>query len=326
MCIIERSEMEDDNKPKKKRYPISRRKQSKDRNPLKEYTGNGSKTPDLVCVPEDQPLTVLDWKFINELKITPENICAAYMRSRKMEGVANSRRRAEAHDLLRKPNVAKVVRREIGEELLKLGINSTAVLKRAALIAMADMNEIVKYEDGRVKIVDNRELNPAGAALIDEISETVNADGGVTVKVKAQNRFQYFQTLCKYFAVLEKANLARVEPHREQVDMLEAVMAGTKTPVEACLFLESKGVPIPETLRILLSKPQPEVDPMDDVTMPTAEEMWERRKARMKEIETQREGLDQVRAEVAEIKKELGDKVEQFKPEDVIGDWKKDMG
>lgn len=263
--------------------------------------------------PEDYPLTIKERKFIDCLKNDPSNYSKAF----RDAGYKHKEPNVKSFHLCRKPNVAKAIKEEIGEELLKFGVNATSMLQRAAKIAMADITEIAKFEDGRVKIVEDNELSDAGRALLQEISETVSADGSVTLKVKAKDQFNYFKLMCQYLSVLEKANQTKYKPHKEQVEALEAVMNRKKTPAEAALYLESLGVPVPDTLKLLVSRPQPEVDPFDDVPIPTAEEIWERRKAKLAAIEAQREGLPQVREEVAAIKRELGDKIEQFKPENM---------
>ena len=80
------------------------------------------------------------------------------------------------------------------------------------------------------------------------------------------------------------------------------------------MWLEMKGVPVSDTIVRLMSKQEAEKDDFEDCPVIDPEEMWQRRKARLAEIEEQKQGLDQVRAEVAQIKEEPGDKVDMFKP------------
>jgi phage terminase small subunit len=261
--------------------------------------------------PEDYPLSARERKFIDLLKLNPANKSEAYRRA----GYTREPVAVSAIQLCEKPNVAKAIKIEIGDELLKFGVNATSVLQRIAKIAMCDTTDIAKFENGRLKIIEDDELTDAGRALISEMSEHVSAKGDVTLTVKAKNQIEYMKLVCQYLGVLERANRTKVKPHEEQVEQIKEVINGKKSVVEASLYLESIGVALPEIFRILLTKQDNNQETVDDTPIPTAEEMWQRRKEKMAEIEKQREGLPQVREEVAAIKKELGDKVDAFKPE-----------
>lgn len=282
--------------------------------------------------PEDYPLTALEQKFINELKKDPANRAAAYRRAGYSPNNANK----NAEKLSKKPNVAKAIYMQIGRTLEDENVTADTTLRRMALIAMTPTTDVVRFygmkkRPGRdpdlrgMVITDYDDLTEGGRALISEISQTIAADGSITHKVKTQNQLEALKVMCQYFRILDKGvGQTKVRPSDDQVQALEDVIAGKKTPIEAALFLESRGEAVPDTLKLLIARPQTDHDPLDDTLMPTAEEMWERRKEKLAEIERQKEGLPKVREEIAEIKKELGDKVDSFKP-GVVGDGGSDV-
>jgi phage terminase small subunit len=251
-------------------------------------------------------------KFVYELMKDPSNATQAAVRA----GVPIKSARVWASDAINsKPNTKKMIQAVLGDQIQGLRVEAEDVLKRIAHVAMTDVTEVVNWVDNQVILNDSDNLSEGARALVSEVTEQLNADGGRTLKVKTRDSLGAMKLLCQYFGVLEKSAQAKRRPHMEQIEAVKAVRDGTKTPIEAALDLEAMGVPIPETIRIMMTKwEEPEEE---DFTgdIPTAEEMWERRKAKLAEIEAQKEEfLPERQAEVRALKADLGDKNNAFKP------------
>ncbi len=91
--------------------------------------------------------------------------------------------------------------------------------------------------------------------------------------------------------------------------ILSSLKDGEITATEAALSFELEGLPIPDSVRLLLAKEDPEpVDPNADTYATISDEEMERRAAERKaQIAAQREGLDARRAEVRELRAEAAD-------------------
>lgn len=260
---------------------------------------------------ENRALTTKERLFLSALKEKPGNISAAA----RVAGFEPRVTRNMSRFLQRRPALKVAIQREIGERIERFSASADAVLERMALMAMTDTTEVVRYTNGRVEITDYEEMTAGARAIVSEISETRAPDGSTTVKVKTHDQLSALKIMCQYHGILDKSHNARKYIYPEQKVALQDVLEKRKTPVQAALWLESQGVPVPDTLGKLVEKSQvEEADPLDDFKAPTAEEIWERRKERMAAIESQREGLEGLRAEVAAIKEELGEKIERFKP------------
>lgn len=302
-----------DKKKKSGKKPVKKEDKKPDKKPASKGKTRARK---YATISEDKPLTAREMKFVYELMKDPSNATQAAVRA----GVPLKSARVWASDAINtKPNTRKMIQAVIGDQLHGLKIEAEDVLKRIAHVAMTDVTEVVNWQDNRVSLVDSDLLSEGARALVAEVTEQETVDGGRTLKVKTRDSLAAMRLMCQYFGVLEKSAQAKRKPHNEQVEALKAVREGTKNPFEAALDLEAQGVPVPETIRIMMTRwEEPEEEEFTG-DIPTVEEMWEKRKERLAEIEAQKEGLPEKQAEVAALKAELGDKVESFKPDVLPG-------
>jgi hypothetical protein len=287
----------------------------------KKKAANALKKKREACAPEDKPLTVRERRFVDELKLDPGNVAAAMRRAGYSEQTAHK----AATRFIQKPHIARAINREIGDPLAQMGVNADTVLCRMAMIAMTDTTQIVRYTKRdvhnpgkrfahpRQQILDDEDWTPGAHALFAGIKEKSFLDGSTEVEIKTKDQLTALKIMCEHLGVLDRANRRKSKPYPEQQQALDDILAGKKTPKESALYLEREGVPVPETILKLLARPEPEIDPLEGLQTVDPEEMWQRRKARLAEIEAQKKGLDATREEVAQIKAELGDKVEHFK-------------
>lgn len=281
-------------KPRKKAKP-----------PLKGVVGKYAR------IDEEKPLTAKEKIFVSE-----------YLKSRngadaiRKAGFSEKRARNMASHLINlKPNTKKAIADGLGRIFDHLEVDALGVIQRISHIAMTDMDRLIPIRGGRVIIQDTDTLPVEVKALYAGAEERITEAGDITVKVNTNDQLKALELLCKYFGILEKARQARQAPLIEQQNAIKSFMKGEKTIVEVALELELQGVPLPESIRILLSKHSEPEEVEDDGNMviPTPEEMDARRQKRLKEIEDQKSGfLPERQQEVRDLKAEMGKKNQAF--------------
>jgi hypothetical protein len=274
-------------------------------------------------VSEDKPLTPGEQRFVFELAKTPDEPTAAYMRAYPNTKSVNSAR-VRASDLINiKPNTRKAIKQQMARYFERLDFGAFDILKRIGHIAFADVTEICEWSEGMLNVIDSDNLTERGKALIASVEENINERGGRTIKLKTKDSMAALRMLCKYYGLLNPSRQAPQQPMEEQVEALRKVRDG-ESPMDVAMDLEMRGVPLPETLRIMVGKYQAaEEDPEGDSIIPTPEEMEARRQARLREIEEQKKDfLPERQQEVRDIKDSLGEKNNAFSVKDDGGDGK----
>lgn len=214
-----------------------------------------------------------------------------------------------------KPNTKAFIANALSRMFERLDFCAFDVLKRIGHIAMCDPDKLTPIENGRVKVINSSQFPEDAKALFAGAKERINERGDVVVEVKQHDQMAALKLLCQYYGILDKARGAKQDPLIEQKEALQSIRDGKKTVLEAALDLEIQGIPLPETLRILISKYAEADDDPDDgeSVIPTPEEMDLRRKKRLKEIEVQKkEFLPKRQGEVREMKSEMGKKNQEF--------------
>ncbi len=265
---------------------------------------------------ENAPLTTLEKAFVSEYLKDPTVAYTAYIKANPRCKNDNTAR-ARSCQLLKKPNVEKYIAEKMGRFFERLDFDAFDILKRIGHIAFADLDEVCEWDNGRVTMKASDELTPRAKALIASVEESINERGDRSVRVKTKDSMVALNMLCKYYGLLNPSRQAKAEPLTEQVEVLKKVKDGELTPIEGALELEIKGIALPDTLRVMIGRYQPdESDKEGEMIIPTAEEMEARRQARLREIEQQKESfLPERQAEVRQIKEELGEKNKAFAKE-----------
>jgi phage terminase small subunit len=258
-----------------------------------------------VEIDENKPLTPLEEAFVTEyIK------CRIGQKAAILAGFSPKTARTKANYLIhKKPNTRKAINERLSRYFERLEYEAFEIIQKISRIAMANAAELTPIKGGRVLIPDTDTLSEEAKALFAGAEEHINEKGDITVKVNMHNQLAANQTMLKYFGLLDKTGGAKRETLDEAKKAIQAVRSGTWTVLEAACYLEEEGVPLPETIRILLSKyAEQEQNPDDsDVVIPTPEEMEKRRKERLKEIEGQKESfLPKRQQEVRDLKEELG--------------------
>ena len=95
---------------------------------------------------------------------------------------------------------------------------------------------------------------------------------------------------------------------RKKKDIIQRLMKEKITVVQAALEFEMAGIPIPDTISIMLAKAeQPSGDPTEGYSVFTDEEFEKRLNARSKELQKQFDGLAQRRAEIDALRASVAD-------------------
>ncbi len=217
-----------------------------------------------------------------------------------------------------KPNTKAAIAEQLSRFFDRLAHDTYDVLKKLTNIGMTRASEISNIKDGKVVVTETAKLSEQALDLFAGAVERVAPNGDRYVEAKTHDQLAAIKLLCQYHGILDKTRRAKLEPIREQKEALEAVLKGDKTALEAALELELAGVPLPETLAIMLRKADVEDGDADDDAscLPTHEEMEARRKERLKEIEKQKEEfLPKRREEVRAAKEEIGKTNKSFSKE-----------
>jgi phage terminase small subunit len=260
-----------------------------------------------VIIDENKPLTPLEEAFVSEyIK------CRIGQKAAIRAGFSPKTARTKANYLIhKKPNTKKAIREKLSRYFERLEYEAFEIIQKISRIAMAKASDLTPIKGGRVLIPDTDTLSEEANALYAGAEEHINERGDICVSVKMHNQLDALKTMLKYFGLLDKTGQAKRDTLDETKQAIRAIRSGTWTVLEAACYLEEEGVPLPDTIRILLSKyaDQEEDQNDSDMVIPSPEEMEKRRNERLKEIEGQKESfLPKRQQEVRELKEELGDK------------------
>jgi hypothetical protein len=113
----------------------------------------------------------------------------------------------------------------------------------------------------------------------------------------------------------ERGYVERENNNRQTVKIIEKVQAGDMTVIDAGYEFAKLGLPMPEVIKLQLSRIQIDVNVDEEFSGLSTEEMERRAQERFDAVQKQRdEFLPERRAEVAEIKERLKDQ-DSFAPE-----------
>ena len=225
-----------------------------------------------------------------------------------------------ANVLLSKPHIREAIDQGIADRVDRLHINQDFVLLKLAEIVQSSIGDYLHFGPDGVKLRNMDEIPPEKIALIRELNEGEDKN----IRLTLFDKLAALDKLARHLGMFERHRQRQTRQNELTRRILNEVREKTLDPAEAALTLEAEGYPIPESLRLLLAKAEPE--PFNDDTGAYAtispEEMAERAKKRMEAAEAQRTDFVQERAEeVRQMKEEMGGG--SFQPEKV-SDGKKD--
>lgn len=228
--------------------------------------------------------------------------------------------RCTASELLSKPHIQEAIDKGIADRVARLHITQDYVLLKLAEIAQSNIGDYLHFDHNGVRLRDMDEIPPEKIALIKELTEGEDKN----VKLVLHDKISALDKLARHLGMFERHRQRQTRQSDFTRQILTNVRDKKIDPTEAALTLEAEGYPLPESLRLLLAKAEPEPPSDDNGAYATIspEEMAERAKARMEAAEAQRTGFVPERAEqVRQMKDEMGGG--SFQPERV-SDGEKD--
>lgn len=254
-------------------------------------------------------------EYLKDLNATQAYIRAGYQVTQDVA------RRAAAR-LLTKVDISQAINKSLGKRLTRLEISNDVVLQEAAKIAFANMLDFLKIQEDGSAIVSLKDVTRAQAAALQELNfeEDVSrtADGVVPVrkvKIKLADKRAALDLLGRY---LKLFNTETPIQDRHTAKILKDVLADKITVREAAYKFNILGLPIPEAIKLELSKITPET-PEPDLPSAFSDEELEAAHKRIQEKQNQQktEWVPQRQAEVKAMKDELKE-AESFGPDAVI--------
>lgn len=199
--------------------------------------------------------------------------------------------REQASQILSRSNVQAAIKEEMAKREKRTGIKADYVLK--------NLVEIVERCMQRAPV-----CNAKGEQIQDE-------EGRGVWQFNGRDANKALDLLGKHLGLFQGNGTGRPSTHQE---ILERYRNGELSLRETALEFEMNNLPLPETIRILLGKEQPEPeDPSAGAYRVDSDEEMERKVAERKaKIEAQIDGLPERRAEVRELRERVTDR---FGPE-----------
>jgi len=212
--------------------------------------------------------------------------------------------RNTASVLLSNPKIQAAIDKGMAERVSRLRINQDYVVLKLVDIIESNIGDFMDFGGHNVRLRKMEDIPREKVALIKEISETETG-----FKISLPDKIAALDKLARHMGMFERHRQSQKRPDDITRDVLEQLLEKQISPVDAALKLEAEGLPLPESLRLLLAKAEPEPPATDDgaYSVIPPEEMAERARQRREEAARQQEVFVKTRAaEVEELKAEMG--------------------
>lgn len=210
---------------------------------------------------------------------------------------------AMGRKLLSKPVIDDAIQRAMNERVERLHINQDMVLLELMGVIKANIGDYLTFGPGGIVFKDMSEIPPEKVALIKEISQ-----GKAGIKIALPDKLDALEKLARHLGMYEKSGQAK----KRQRDFTKEVLAKFRnreiTAMEAAIDFDMEGIPIPDSVRTALSRMEPEPQTTDngEYSVISPEEMAAKAARRHAEIADQEEFVAGRKADVADLKEEMG--------------------
>jgi len=216
--------------------------------------------------------------------------------------------RKNASRLLTNADIKKAIRTALDKLIAKMEITPERVLQEIAKMAFANMGEYIAIQEDGSAYVDLSKVDMAGTAAIQEVVSDEYAEGRgedarvvKRVKLKLADKTRNLELLGKYLKLFSESTPAS---STQTATILQEVFDGTMSVREAAYKFNILGLPLPEVLKIELSKQEPEEPDTPPGT--SDEDLLQRAQEALDHANRQREQfLPQRQAEVQELKENM---------------------
>lgn len=264
----------------------------------------------MISPKQQKRLTIRQKLFVQEYLIDM-NATRAYLRAgyKVSEKVA----RTNGPRMLANAAFLTAIHDAIGRRLRKLEIDNDTVLQEIAKAAFANMLDYIKIQSDGSAYVDLAHLTRDQAAAIAEIHYDDTGEKGAEsgektirrIKFKLFNKLASLEMLGKYLKLFSDTTPATMMSPKATA-ILQNVLDDTITIKDAAYQITMLGLPLPEVLKIELSKMQPDPPPPDlppEISDEELEAGYQRKKAEIDKQE--KEWVAERQIEVQAIKDEL---------------------
>ncbi len=213
------------------------------------------------------------------------------------------------YQLLQKTSISRAISKAFKRRAKRTQVDADRVIKELARIAFASIGDLARWNADTVSLVDSEELSDDDKAAITEIVRTESGQ----VKIKISDKLTALEKLGRHLGMFQSKKFD-VSPEEKAV--LEKFMDGDLDVIAAATEYAKLGKPLPDVLRLQLSK-RPAPEPADDDAGAFSEEELDAKfQAQMAKIEEQKTKWRPERQEqVREIKDSLSDREQWAKGE-----------
>ena len=219
-------------------------------------------------------------------------------------GYSQSTAETKSGALMKQPAVAAAIKRAMDERAKRNNIDQDFVFNAVADIAKGNIGDYMTWQGRTVLLKSSEDIPHEMKALIQEISEGEN--GGY--KIKLYDRMSALRLLMQHMGMLDRTRYAKTNVRGETASILNDLYEDKITPTQAALRFDMSGIPIPESVRLMVQREKEEPESQDDgqyATL-TPEDMDKRDQERMAALKEEREKfVPERQAEVRQIKAEL---------------------
>jgi phage terminase small subunit len=209
------------------------------------------------------------------------------------------------YQLLQKTSISKAISKAFKRREKRTQVSQDKVVRELARIAFASIGTMATWTGDAIVLKDSESLADDDRAAIQEITKTETPHGS-NIRVKLADKLTALEKLGRHLGMFQGKNLS-VTP--EEKAILQEFLDGEIDAVHAGVEFAKLGKPLPEVIRLQLSKmPAPEPEE-DDAGVFSEEELDAKFQEQMERIQEQKEKWRPERQQqIREIKEELSDR------------------
>ena len=245
-------------------------------------------------------LTPKQQKFIDEY-LVDLNATQAAIRA----GYSKKTADAIAAENLGKPRIREGIQAAFEDRANRTKTTQDRVVLELARIAFASIGTMATWTGDNIVLVDSETLSDDDKAAIQEITKT-ETPNGPNVKIKLADKLNALEKLGRHLGMFQSK---KIDVTPEEKKVLEDYMNGDMDVIAAATEYAKLGKPLPDVLRLQLSKMAPPEPEEDDAGAFSEEELDAKFQEQMAKIREQKEKWKPERQEqVRELKDELSDR------------------
>lgn len=113
-------------------------------------------------------------------------------------GYSEASAKSIACDLMAIPNVHDAIEAEMEKRTRRTHVTADRVIKELARVAFSDFRNFAKWDAGGVDLIDSSALSDDDSACVEEVGETISAQGAKSMKLKLHSKIRALELLGKH--------------------------------------------------------------------------------------------------------------------------------